>query len=56
MVTLIMFILAGLLVWGGIENPDEENLMFILAACCAVFGLIYNPFRDEATPVERKKK
>jgi len=56
MVTLIMFILAGLLAWNGLDNPEESTIMFVLAACCAVVGLIYHPFKDEAQPVERKKK
>ncbi len=56
MVTLIMFILAGLLAWNGLEHPEENAIMLWLAFGCAVVGLIYHPFKDSAQPVERKKK
>ena len=56
MVTLLMFVLAGLLTWGGMENPEESQLMFILAGCCALFGLVYRPFKNEAKQEDQKKK
>jgi hypothetical protein len=56
MVTLLMFVLAGLLAWGGMENPEESQLMFILAGCCALFGLVYIPFKNEAKQEDQKKK
>ena len=56
MVTFLMFILAGMLTYGGMKNPEESQLMFILAGCCALFGLVYIPFRDEAKQEDQKKK
>ena len=56
MVTLLMFVLAGLLAWGGMENPEESQLMFILACGCFVLGLIYVPFKDSSKPEDPKKK